>query len=64
MGAIRPEELDKMRALVRQLADGAFGFGGPFLHPGDSPRPRKSSHSRARWGVYTSHSDEGDYDVA
>lgn len=60
------EELDKMRALVRQaVADGAFGLSsGLFYMPGRFSKTEEViALAREAGGVYTSHiRDEGDYD--
>jgi N-acyl-D-amino-acid deacylase len=62
-----PDELDKMRALVRQArADGAFGLSsGLFYQPGRfSKTDEVIALAREAGGVYTSHiRDEGTYDV-
>jgi N-acyl-D-amino-acid deacylase len=61
-----PEELEKMRALVRQaVADGAFGLSsGLFYTPGRFSKTEEViALAREAGGVYTSHvRDEGDYD--
>jgi N-acyl-D-amino-acid deacylase len=61
-----PEELDAMRALVRQaVADGAFGLSsGLFYTPGRYAKTEEViALAREAGGVYTSHiRDEGDYD--
>lgn len=60
------EELDKMRALVRQArADGAFGLSsGLFYQPGRFAKTEEViALAREAGGVYTSHvRDEGNYD--
>jgi N-acyl-D-amino-acid deacylase len=62
-----PEELDRMRALVRQaVADGAFGLSsGLFYTPGRFARLEEViALAREAGGVYASHiRDEGDYDI-
>jgi N-acyl-D-amino-acid deacylase len=61
-----PEELDKMRALVRQArADGAFGLSsGVFYQPGRFSKTEELiALAKEAGGVYTSHiRDEGSYD--
>ena len=61
------EELDRMRALVRQaVADGAFGLSsGIFYSPGRYAKTEEViALAREAGGVYTSHiRDEGNYDV-
>ena len=61
------DELEKMRALVRQArADGAFGLSsGLFYQPGRFAKTEEViALAREAGGVYTSHvRDEGDYDV-
>ena len=61
-----PEELEKMRALVRQaVSDGAFGLSsGLFYVPGRLSKTEEViALAREAGGVYTSHvRDEGDYD--
>jgi N-acyl-D-amino-acid deacylase len=61
------EELDRMRALVRQaVADGAFGLSsGLFYTPGRFAKPEEViALAREAGGVYASHiRDEGNYDV-
>ena len=61
-----PEELEKMRALVRQgRADGAFGLSsGLFYQPGRFAKTEEViALAREAGGVYTSHiRDEGNYD--
>ena len=63
----RAEELERMRALVRQArADGAFGLSsGLFYAPGRFSKTEEViALAREAGGVYTSHiRDEGDYDV-
>jgi N-acyl-D-aspartate/D-glutamate deacylase len=60
------EELEKMRALVRQArADGAFGLSsGLFYQPGRFAKTEEViALAREAGGVYTSHvRDEGNYD--
>jgi N-acyl-D-amino-acid deacylase len=60
------EELDRMRALVRQaVADGAFGLSsGLFYTPGRFAKTEEViALAREAGGVYSSHiRDEGDYD--
>jgi len=62
-----PEELERMRALVRQArADGAFGLSsGLFYQPGRFAKTEEViALAREAGGVYTSHvRDEGSYDV-
>ena len=62
-----PDELDRMKALVRQaVADGAFGLSsGLFYTPGRFSKTEEViALAREAGGVYTSHiRDEGDYDV-
>ncbi len=62
-----PEELDRMRALVRQaVADGAFGLSsGLFYSPGRFAKLEEViALAREAGGVYASHiRDEGDYDI-
>jgi N-acyl-D-amino-acid deacylase len=62
-----PEELEKMRVLVRQArADGAFGLSsGLFYQPGRFAKTEEViALAREAGGVYTSHiRDEGTYDV-
>jgi N-acyl-D-amino-acid deacylase len=62
-----PEELEKMKALVRQaVLDGAFGLSsGLFYDPGRYAKTDEViALAREAGGVYTSHvRDEGDYDV-
>ncbi len=62
-----PEELTRMRALVRQgVLDGAFGLSsGLFYAPGRFSKTEEViALAREAGGVYTSHiRDEGDYDV-
>lgn len=62
-----PEELEKMKALVRQgVADGAFGLSsGLFYTPGRFSKTEEViALAKEAGGVYTSHiRDEGDYDV-
>ena len=61
-----PEELEKMRAIVRQaVADGAFGLSsGLFYTPGRFSKTEEViALAKEAGGVYTSHiRDEGDYD--
>ena len=61
-----PEELEKMKAIVRQaVADGAFGLSsGLFYDPGRFSKTEEViALAREAGGVYTSHiRDEGDYD--
>ena len=63
----RPDELQEMRALVRQArADGAFGLSsGLFYQPGRFAKTEEVIVlAREAGGVYTSHiRDEGSYDV-
>ncbi len=62
-----PEELEKMRAIVRQaVADGALGLSsGLFYTPGRYAKTEEViALAREAGGVYASHiRDEGDYDV-
>jgi len=62
-----PDELVKMRTLVRQgVADGAFGLSsGLFYTPGRFSKTEEViALAKEAGGVYTSHiRDEGDYDV-
>src|SRR6185295_2898673 len=62
----KPEELEQMRALVRQArADGAFGLSsGLFYQPGRFAKTEEViALAREAGGVYTSHiRDEGNYD--
>ena len=62
-----PEELDRMRALVRQaVADGAFGLSsGLFYTPGRYAKTEEViALAKEAGGVYTSHiRDESTYDV-
>ena len=62
-----PEELDRMRALVRQaVADGAFGLSsGLFYTPGRYAKTEEViALAKEAGGVYSSHiRDEGTYDV-
>jgi N-acyl-D-amino-acid deacylase len=62
-----PDELDRMRAIVRQaVADGALGLSsGLFYIPGRYAKTEEIiALAREAGGVYTSHiRDEGNYDV-
>ena len=62
-----PEELDRMRAMVRQaIADGALGLSsGLFYVPGRYAKTEEViALAKEAGGVYTSHvRDEGDYNV-
>ena len=62
-----PEELDRMRAIVREaVADGAFGLSsGLFYMPGRYAKADEViALAQTAGGVYTSHiRDEGDYDI-
>jgi N-acyl-D-amino-acid deacylase len=61
-----PDELEKMKAIVRQaVIDGAFGLSsGLFYDPGRFSKTEEViALAREAGGVYTSHiRDEGDYD--